>query len=270
MSWGDGEGRKVIRVRSVPAERVLGRNGCRDELRPARVAHAALSAAVAVAFARWHGAIAAGEVAAEEGAAHERRAAASGSLAHLGRAADGARPPVRLLLALVTPRNDKHDNAVRRSHRHRAADNARGGAPLGVGLAARIAAVGAEGVVAGTTAARVTTIGARAGASAARPTPGAGSTGIDGNRGVDLLREVIDDLRRIVVQSRVGQLDIYRQRLHHAPGVHHFRDRGDVAQRILRIYGTQSSNLDHVGIKLATVGQSFRQEFEYLCCSLVT
>lgn len=250
-------------ISSVPAERVLRRDRRRDELRPARVAHATPATAVAVAPAGRHGAIGAGKVTAEQRAAHKRRAAAA-VLAHLGvAAADGAGTAVHLLLALVPAGNDKHDDAVRSSHGDCTADDTRGGAPLRAALAARVSAV-AEGVAVGPAAA------ARVAARAAASTACSSARSIriladnDGDCRVDLLREVVDELIGIVVQRRVGQLNIRRQSLDHANRVRHLRARCNVAKRALRIEGNQSLNLGLAGVETPSVAQSLGEKTEDL------
>jgi hypothetical protein len=210
---------------SVPAERVSGRDGRRDELRPPRIARAAPAAALAVSPARRHSAVATREVTAKQGAAHERGASAAG-LAHLGRVADGARAPMRLLLALVPPRYDKHDHAVRGSHRDRTADDARCRAPLRTALASIVVAAPAKGVVVGVAA---TTRAAVAVAACAAVPSIVVLAQEDGNRWVDLLREVVNKLALTVVQTRGRDLNIGRQGLHHALRIRYDRQRRYVA-----------------------------------------
>jgi len=196
-----------------------------------------------------------GEIAAHQSTAHHRRTAGI-SVAHLG-GSQGACSTVRLLLLLVTAGNDEHGSTIRGSNTNSTDTDSSSGSFLDRGLlgAVVVAAEGVVGVVGGRGRRRAVITGKTAIILHAW-------NDLDG--GINVLRKVIDEGVRVVVNGRVGDLDIHAQCVNHASGVIELGERGDVAESLRRIVWDELRHLNLVDINANRIRQSLGQESEDL------
>lgn len=148
---------------------------------------------------------------------------------------------MRLLLALVAASNEEHGRTIGSSHANGTDTNRGGCTPLHW---RRFRLVGRQVVGVIVVVQRRVVLG-----SAEIPLV----TGDDANGRVDVLRQVVDELHRVIVEARVGDLDIHAELVDHALRVVEPRQGCDVSERLHCVIRNEPDHLDVAAVNLGAI-----------------